>query len=80
MRPISGANARLSSTLTAPEPDESPKQYSENIQNIVTEISKLTLLEVAELNELLKVYCLYYNLNNIIFQNYPDDMKIFKID
>ena len=46
---------RYNSTLAAPSPDESPKEYSEKITNIVDEISKLTLIEVADLNELLKV-------------------------
>ncbi|PFX30118.1 39S ribosomal protein L12, mitochondrial [Stylophora pistillata] len=45
---------RYNSTLSAPSPDESPKEYSEKITNIVDEISKLTLIEVADLNELLK--------------------------
>ncbi|XP_058964377.2 large ribosomal subunit protein bL12m-like [Pocillopora verrucosa] len=45
---------RYNSTLAAPSPDESPKEYSEKITNIVDEISKLTLIEVADLNELLK--------------------------
>jgi len=32
------------------------KQYPEKIRKIVTDISNLTLIEVSELNELLKVY------------------------
>lgn len=41
------------SAIAQPQPVES-KQYPEKITNIVTEISKLTLIEVADLNELLK--------------------------
>lgn len=40
--------------LTEPSPSGEPKNYPVKIQNIVNEISKLTLLEVAELNQLLK--------------------------
>ena len=43
------------STLPAPQPDDAVKEYPEKITNIVDEISKLTLVEVADLNELLKV-------------------------
>lgn len=39
----------------APQADDDSKRYSPKIQNIVQEISKLTLIEVADLNELLKV-------------------------
>ena len=57
---------RFNSTLSAPPPDESPKEYSEKITNIVDEISKLTLIEVADLNELLKVNPLSEKFNIII--------------
>jgi len=39
--------------ITYPSPS-SDKQYPENIRKIVSDISQLTLLEVSELNELLK--------------------------
>merc|ERR1711874_746999 len=45
------------STATEPIPppsDGSPKQYAPKIEQLVTDISQLTLLEVADLNELLK--------------------------
>lgn len=48
-------SAAYSSTLSAPQPDDAVKEYPEKITNIVDEISKLTLIEVADLNELLKV-------------------------
>lgn len=48
-------SAAYNSTLSAPQPDDAVKEYPEKITNIVDEISKLTLIEVADLNELLKV-------------------------
>lgn len=48
-------SAAYNSTLSAPQPDDAVKEYPEKIINIVDEISKLTLIEVADLNELLKV-------------------------
>ncbi|XP_020611294.1 39S ribosomal protein L12, mitochondrial-like isoform X2 [Orbicella faveolata] len=47
-------SAAYNSTLSAPQPDDAVKEYPEKITNIVDEISKLTLIEVADLNELLK--------------------------
>lgn len=41
-------------SLTIPTPDGEPKIYPEKIQTIVSQISQLTLVEVADLNELLK--------------------------
>lgn len=48
--------SRHYSTEPLPEPhaDGAAKKYSPKIQNIVDDISKLTLIEVADLNELLK--------------------------
>lgn len=64
------------SELAAPQPDDSPKQYPDHIKRIVDDISKLTILEVSELNQLLKVgfppyhspweYISYIPLNNEI--------------
>lgn len=54
-----GCSQRYESTLAAPQPDDAVKEYPEKIKSIVDEISKLTLIEVADLNELLKVYKLY---------------------
>jgi len=46
--------------LSAPQPDDAVKEYPEKITNIVDEISKLTLIEVADLNELLKVRKVFF--------------------
>ena len=48
-------SAAYNSTLSSPQADDAVKEYPEKITNIVDEISKLTLIEVADLNELLKV-------------------------
>lgn len=40
--------------LAEPTPEGAPKVYPEKIANIVSQISQLTLIEVADLNELLK--------------------------
>lgn len=42
-------------TIPPPQVDGIAKSYPVHIQNIVDQISKLNLLEVADLNELLKV-------------------------
>ena len=44
-----------SQPLPVPDPDGSSKTYPEKIHTIVDHISQLTLLETAQLNELLKV-------------------------
>ncbi|EDV27307.1 uncharacterized protein TRIADDRAFT_20666, partial [Trichoplax adhaerens] len=41
-------------TMPKPSADDQPKEYPEKIVNIVDNISQLTILEVADLNELLK--------------------------
>ncbi|KAG9330949.1 hypothetical protein JZ751_021443 [Albula glossodonta] len=43
-----------SDTLTVPPLDGAPKSYSPKIQQLVNDIASLTLLEVSDLNELLK--------------------------
>lgn len=43
-----------SEPLSVPDPDGSPKTYPDKIHTIVDHISQLTLLEAAQLNELLK--------------------------
>ena len=50
-----GVCTRYDSTLAAPQSDDAVKEYPEKIKTIVDEISKLTIIEVADLNELLKV-------------------------
>ncbi|XP_060700436.1 39S ribosomal protein L12, mitochondrial [Hemiscyllium ocellatum] len=41
-------------SLTTPPLDTAPKEYSPKIKQLVQEIASLTLLEIADLNELLK--------------------------
>lgn len=41
--------------LEVPLPDGTPKTYPKHITDIVDQISKLTLMEVADLNSCLKV-------------------------
>ncbi|TNM96811.1 hypothetical protein fugu_014967 [Takifugu bimaculatus] len=43
-----------SDAIAAPPLDGAPKQYSPKIQQLVNDIASLTLLEVSDLNELLK--------------------------
>ncbi|XP_077589893.1 large ribosomal subunit protein bL12m [Stigmatopora nigra] len=43
-----------SDALVSPSLDGAPKQYSPKIQELVNDIASLTLLEVSDLNELLK--------------------------
>lgn len=51
---VSKCYSTAPAALEQPLPDGAPKQYPEKIHNIVQEISKLTLFEVSELNQLLK--------------------------
>lgn len=44
-----------SDAIATPPLDGAPKQYSPKIQQLVSDIASLTLLEVSDLNELLKV-------------------------
>ena len=44
-----------SEPLPPPPPDGADKSYPEKLQSLVRDISQLTLLETAQLNELLKV-------------------------
>ena len=46
--------------LEVPQPDGAPKTYPPNITSIVDQISKLTLMEVADLNSCLKVSHVYF--------------------
>lgn len=50
-----GSVQRFYSTKPLPVPNENEKEYSPKIHGIVNDISQLTLLEVADLNALLKV-------------------------
>lgn len=46
----------LSDAIATPPLDGAPKQYPPKIQQLVNDIASLTLLEVSDLNELLKVW------------------------
>ena len=52
---MSPANLFSTQPFPVPEPDGSAKTYPDKIHSIVDDISQLTLLEAAQLNELLKV-------------------------
>lgn len=58
VRHLRTSSACRSDVIAAPPLDGAPKQYSPKIQQLVNDIASLTLLEVSDLNELLKV-CLY---------------------
>ena len=45
--------------ISPPHVEGKERTYSSKVQSIVNEISNLTLLEVADLNDLLKVHCEY---------------------
>ena len=49
------------STEAVPLPDPKHKVYSEKIENIVDQIGALSLMEVSDLNALLKVILSYYS-------------------
>ncbi|XP_069511377.1 large ribosomal subunit protein bL12m [Ambystoma mexicanum] len=46
--------ARSNDALATPQLDNAPKMYAPKIQQLVNDIAGLTLLEISELNELLK--------------------------
>ncbi|XP_017280825.1 39S ribosomal protein L12, mitochondrial [Kryptolebias marmoratus] len=54
LRLLQTSAASRSDTIATPQLDGEPKQYSPKIQQLVSDISGLTLLEVSDLNELLK--------------------------
>lgn len=54
VRTLKTSPARPSEAIASPPLDGAPKQYSPKIQQLVNDISSLTLLEVSDLNELLK--------------------------
>ena len=49
------------STEAVPLPDPKHKVYSEKIENIVDQIGALSLMEVSDLNALLKVILSHYS-------------------
>ncbi|KAK5856192.1 hypothetical protein PBY51_007803 [Eleginops maclovinus] len=54
LRLLKTSPATHSETIAPPQLDGAPKAYSPKIQQLVNDISTLTLLEVSDLNELLK--------------------------
>lgn len=54
LRLLKTSPATHSDAIAAPPLDGAPKQYSPKIQQLVNDIASLTLLEVSDLNELLK--------------------------
>ena len=50
-------------TLPVPPPDGAARIYPDKIRAIVDQITQLTLLETAQLNELLKVHMLYIHVH-----------------
>ena len=62
-----GVTSSLEPPLPPPVPDGAEPVYSKKIRDIVSEISQLTLLETAQLNELLKVNICIVNFTPAIF-------------
>ncbi|KAE8283286.1 39S ribosomal protein L12, mitochondrial [Larimichthys crocea] len=54
LRLLKTSPATHSDAIATPPLDGAPKQYSPKIQQLVSDIASLTLLEVSDLNELLK--------------------------
>ncbi|CAK6963108.1 S ribosomal protein L12%2C mitochondrial [Scomber scombrus] len=54
LRLLRTSPATHSDAIATPQFDGAPKQYSPKIQQLVNDIASLTLLEVSDLNELLK--------------------------
>lgn len=54
LRTLKTSPVSASAAITTPPLDGAPKQYSPKIQQLVSDIANLTLIEVSDLNELLK--------------------------
>lgn len=54
LRLLRTSTSKQNEVLHTPPLDNAPKEYSPKIQQLVDDIAKLTLLEIADLNELLK--------------------------
>ncbi|KAH0629395.1 hypothetical protein JD844_011447 [Phrynosoma platyrhinos] len=54
IRMLKGTCSQQSEALATPPLDSAPKVYSPKIQQLVQDIANLTLLEISDLNELLK--------------------------
>ncbi len=55
LRTLKTTSVSPSDAIATPAFDGMPKQYPPKIQQLVNDIANLTLLEVSDLNELLKV-------------------------
>ncbi len=55
LRTLKTSSVSPSDAIATPAFDGMPKQYPPKIQQLVNDIANLTLLEVSDLNELLKV-------------------------
>lgn len=55
MRMLKATCSQQNEALASPPLDNAPKEYSPKIQQLVQDIASLTLLEISDLNELLKV-------------------------
>ncbi|XP_008102808.1 large ribosomal subunit protein bL12m [Anolis carolinensis] len=53
-RMLKGTCTQQSEALASPPLDNAPKEYSPKIQQLVQDIANLTLLEISDLNQLLK--------------------------
>ncbi|KAJ7315922.1 hypothetical protein JRQ81_002084 [Phrynocephalus forsythii] len=54
VRMLKATCSQQSEALASPALDSAPKEYSPKIQQLVQDIASLTLLEISDLNELLK--------------------------
>lgn len=54
LRTLKTSTSNYSDAIATPALDGAPKEYSPKIQQLVSDIASLTLLEVSDLNELLK--------------------------
>ncbi|XP_054833632.1 39S ribosomal protein L12, mitochondrial [Eublepharis macularius] len=54
VRMLKATCSQRSEALASPPLDNAPKEYSPKIQQLVQDIASLTLLEISDLNELLK--------------------------
>lgn len=54
-RPLSCSSRRRGEALAGAPLDNAPKEYPAKVQQLVRDIAGLTLLELSDLNELLKV-------------------------
>lgn len=54
-RQLRSSSHRRSEALAGAPLDNAPKEYPPKIQQLVQDIASLTLLEISDLNELLKV-------------------------